>query len=334
MASTHLSGSAIRSPTCCPGARRRRRRRTRPRRIRAQPGRPPVDQRLRASLSTPTLRGTTTTSAIAIALVCEPAVVVLDEPTTGLDVVTQHGILAEIAGSPTKRDSASFMSPTISPWWARSPTGSQSCTPGESSRMVPRSRTDYPIQRTPTPMVWSRPIPDPLRRRGSQGIPGVAVGVGERTAAARSHRGASCASRTASSRCPTLVEVVPGRFGALLRVGAHAEAGRSSPRSSAGGVCRSAPLLEVEGPRCAATGAAGRWWWPPTSRLRSRRANAWRSWGNRAAARRPSRAVCRPARAGCGQIRLNGDGVQACVERARSKRAGRSRSCSKTRTTR
>jgi peptide/nickel transport system ATP-binding protein len=34
--------------------------------------------------------------AIAIALVCRPAVVVLDEPTTGLDVITQSHILAEV----------------------------------------------------------------------------------------------------------------------------------------------------------------------------------------------------------------------------------------------
>ena len=34
--------------------------------------------------------------AIAVALVCRPAVVVLDEPTTGLDVVVQQGLLREI----------------------------------------------------------------------------------------------------------------------------------------------------------------------------------------------------------------------------------------------
>src|SRR5207244_9543020 len=35
--------------------------------------------------------------AIAAALVCRPPVVVMDEPTTGLDVVTQANLLAQVA---------------------------------------------------------------------------------------------------------------------------------------------------------------------------------------------------------------------------------------------
>jgi peptide/nickel transport system ATP-binding protein len=34
--------------------------------------------------------------ALAVALVCRPALIILDEPTTGLDVVVQQGILAEV----------------------------------------------------------------------------------------------------------------------------------------------------------------------------------------------------------------------------------------------
>src|SRR5439155_2673571 len=41
---------------------------------------------------------------IAMALLCEPAVIVMDEPTTGLDVITQARLLEVIRGLRAKRD--------------------------------------------------------------------------------------------------------------------------------------------------------------------------------------------------------------------------------------
>ena len=58
------------------------------------------------------------------ALVCEPAAVVMDEPTTGLDVVTQARILEEVDRLRRESGSASSTSATTSRSSRRSPTAS------------------------------------------------------------------------------------------------------------------------------------------------------------------------------------------------------------------
>ena len=61
---------------------------------------------------------------IAMAFACRPGVVVLDEPTTGLDVTTQALVLKTISALAANTRSPPCTSPTISPSSRSSPTGS------------------------------------------------------------------------------------------------------------------------------------------------------------------------------------------------------------------
>ena len=117
--------------------------------------------------------------AIAAALVCEPAAVVMDEPTTGLDVVTQARILEEVERLRSERGLAvvyvshdlavvSSIADRIAVMYAGSIVEE-----GAAKQILARPRHPYTLG-----LVSS--IPDHVSRRPLTGIPGVAAGVGER----------------------------------------------------------------------------------------------------------------------------------------------------------
>jgi peptide/nickel transport system ATP-binding protein len=115
---------------------------------------------------------------IAIATVCEPPIAVLDEPTTGLDVLTQARILHELT---RLRDEEQMAMVYVTHDLA------------VIAKMADRILVMYAgraLENGPTAEVLERPqhpytqalvsaIPDVRRPRALHGIPGVSVGVGE-----------------------------------------------------------------------------------------------------------------------------------------------------------
>jgi peptide/nickel transport system ATP-binding protein len=116
---------------------------------------------------------------IAIALVCEPPLVVLDEPTTGLDVVTQARILEEVDRLRRERGLAMVyvshdlavvaqIADRIAVMYA-----GRIVEEGPAGAVLTRPRHPYTLG-----LVAS--IPDHVVPRRLRGMAGVAVGVGER----------------------------------------------------------------------------------------------------------------------------------------------------------
>jgi peptide/nickel transport system ATP-binding protein len=182
---------------------------------------------------------------IAVALVCEPPLVVLDEPTTGLDVVTQARILAEIDRLRRERSLAMvYVSHDLA----------------VVSQVADRIAVMYAgriVEEGPTAAVLGEPrhpythglvasIPDYARRRSLRGMPGVAPGPGDRP------RGCAFAPRCPLKveRCelelPELEEVGGGRRARCFewrRTSALVTEARKEART---GAWEAGPLLAVE----------------------------------------------------------------------------------------
>jgi peptide/nickel transport system ATP-binding protein len=153
---------------------------------------------------------------IAIALICEPSVLVMDEPTTGLDVITQSVVLAEIkrlcrdtgvAIVYVSHDLAvvSEIANQIAVMYA-----GRIVEHGPAASLLQRPRHPYTLG-----LISS--IPDHREPRKLRGIPGVAVGVTDRPpgcafAPRCGQRAAEC-----ESAVPPLEPVGPGHSARCIR---------------------------------------------------------------------------------------------------------------------
>jgi peptide/nickel transport system ATP-binding protein len=117
--------------------------------------------------------------SIAVALCCEPAVVVLDEPTTGLDVVTQARILEELRRLRTEQHvSMVYVTHDLA-------------VVSEIADRIAVMYAGRVVEEGPVRVLLTEPkhpytrgllasIPDHVRPRVLDPMPGIAVGVGER----------------------------------------------------------------------------------------------------------------------------------------------------------
>ena len=273
---------------------------------------------------------------IAMACVCEPPVAVLDEPTTGLDVLTQDRILFELDRLRSEQGMAMvYVSHDLA----------------VVARMADRIVVMYAgrvVENAPAAEVIERPrhpytralvaaIPDFRHPRSLRGIPGVSVGVGEwpaglrLRAALRARRGGAARrpSRRSRMRRPATPCAAARPIWRSLRVRRTARAPRRS-RLPPAGHCSRSPRSRL------ATAAGARRARPSsTSPSRSSPAAASPSWASRAAARRRSGA----ASPGCTRrlraaSRSPAQRLPGMPARARSTCAAASRSCSRTRSSR
>jgi len=117
--------------------------------------------------------------AIAAALVCRPAVVVLDEPTTGLDVVTQSHLLEEIG---LLRQEMELAIVYVSHDLAVVASLADQIAVMYAGRIVEEGQAAGVLAAPRHPYTWGllSSVPDPHEPRRLRSIPGVAVGVGDR----------------------------------------------------------------------------------------------------------------------------------------------------------
>jgi peptide/nickel transport system ATP-binding protein len=182
---------------------------------------------------------------IAMACVCEPPVAVLDEPTTGLDVLTQDRILFELDRLRSEQGMAMvYVSHDLA----------------VVARMADRIVVMYAgrvVENAPAADVIGRPrhpytralveaIPDFRHPRSLRGIPGVSVGVGEWPAGCAFAPRCAHAGEVCAAAVPELADAVPGHAVRCCRVHEIAllERPASSLRSRPADA-ETPPLLEV-----------------------------------------------------------------------------------------
>ena len=145
---------------------------------------------------------------IAAALSCGPPVVVLDEPTTGLDVVSQSKILKELL---RLRNEKNVSMVYVTHDLAVVAQIADRVAVMYGGRIVEEGRADLILRRPRHPYTRGllASIPDHVAPRRLEPMPGIAVGIGE--------RGSGCAF---APRCPNATPACVAAVPALRKIGA------------------------------------------------------------------------------------------------------------------
>ncbi len=182
--------------------------------------------------------------ALAIALVCRPSLVVLDEPTTGLDVLTQSRILDEIR---RLREELHISFVYVSHDLAVVAGVADRVAVMYAGRIVEEAEASRILRAPRHPYTFGllSSVPDHVAPRVLRGIPGVAVGVDDRPAGCAfaprcAHRVEACLLAV-----PALAETEPAWRVRCIRW-TETPVLRFVPRSDLGATTWR-PVLEVEG---------------------------------------------------------------------------------------
>jgi oligopeptide/dipeptide ABC transporter ATP-binding protein len=192
---------------------------------------------------------------IAVALVCEPPVVVLDEPTTGLDVVTQARILDELRR--LRRDHGIAMLYV---------THDLAVVAGFADRLAVMYAGRI-VEDGPTVEVLRRPkhpytrgllssIPDHVHPQELDPMPGVAVGVGEHPPGCAFEQRCALSTEACSETVPELRTVQLGHRSRCLHVDAVTDPPQRPVRARAASSVAT-PLLAITGLRAEHRGRHG-----------------------------------------------------------------------------
>src|SRR6476660_170499 len=146
---------------------------------------------------------------IAMACVCEPPVAVLDEPTTGLDVLTQDRILFELDRLRHEQGMAMVY---VSHDLAVVARMADRIVVMYAGRVVEDAAAADVIERPRHPYTRAlvEAIPDFRHPRSLRGIPGVSVGVGEWPAGCAFAPRCEHAADACSGSVPALADAAPG----------------------------------------------------------------------------------------------------------------------------
>jgi peptide/nickel transport system ATP-binding protein len=221
---------------------------------------PPADQ-VKSALTQVNLPGTKTFArrfphelsggqqqrvTIGTAVVCEPPVVVLDEPTTGLDVITQAHVLAEVDRLRRERGIGLVY---VSHDLAVVAQVADRVAVMYAGRIVEEGPTEIVLRKPKHPYTRGLigAIPDHGRARALRGIPGVAVGVGERPSGCSFAPRCAMAIPECTVRIPDL-EAIDGAHAVRCIRWQESEELVATPAEAAVGTrTKGGDLLKIEG---------------------------------------------------------------------------------------